>query len=976
MSFKKAIDKLRLSFKGNIHYDESHLLAYATDASPYRVKPVAVAYPTDENDLILLVSFAKAQQTALVPRAAGTSLAGQAVGSGIIVDFSKHMNQILEINTSERWVRVQPGVILDELNNTLASEGLFFGPETSTSNRCMIGGMAGNNACGSHSIIYGSTRDHLLSVRAVLSDGTVAEFGELTIEEYNAKLQGDSLENSIYRDINTILMDSKNQLEIHNNYPDAELHRRNTGYALDSLLNTAPFTNTKQNFNFCKLLAGSEGTLALTTELKLNLVSVPAPVKAVVAAHFNTLEESFEANLIALDFKPGAVELIDKTILDLTKENILQKKNRFFIQGDPAAILIIEFARESRDEIDTITNNLQKTLEKHKLGYHFPVIYGTEINKIWNLRKAGLGVLSNLPGDAKPVSLIEDTAIPVSKLSAYISEFKTIIEKHKLSCVYHAHIGSGELHLRPVLNLKKTEDVTIFASLAEEVAHLVKKYRGSMSGEHGDGRLRGRLIPIILGQHNYELLKQVKYSWDPHNIFNPGKIVDSPPIDHDLRYEHGKPIRKIKTYIDFSSDYGILRSTEKCNGSADCRKTEITGGLMCPSYMATRNEMDTTRARANLLREFLTNSNLGNPFDHKELFEVMELCISCKGCKSECPSNVDMSLLKAEVLQQYFDSNGTPLRSKVIASYADLSRIGSKWPALTNRVLKSKVFKKTLGFSLDRTLPEIQKETLSNWYKSNYPSILSNQKNKNGRKIHLFVDEFTNYQDVDLGKTFILFFSKLGYEIIIPNHLESGRAAISKGLVRKATHLAVKNVKILSEVVTEDAPLIGIEPSALLTFRDEYLVLSGKEHQARAKELSKHCYLAEEFIVSEFNAGRISRDNFTEIESEIRLHCHCHQQSIAGSGSSIEALSIPVNYSVKEIPSGCCGMAGSFGYEAEHADLSRKIGELILMKEVRKLSDDIKIAAQGTSCRYQIADGTGRKALHPVEILYQALKDF
>jgi len=974
MSTIEHFEAFRETLEGEFFFDKIHRIIYSTDASAYKQEPVAVAYPKNQEDIKKIVRFASQQKLSLIPRTAGTSLAGQVVGDGIIVDVSRHLTEIIELNTQEKWIKLQPGIVLDELNKYLEPHNLFFGPETSTSNRCMVGGMVGNNACGSHSILYGSTRDHLLAVKAILSDGSEVEFSSITNNEFEKKCEGNTLENKLYQSINEILSIPENQKEIRDQYPDKKLHRRNNGYAIDLLLETEPFTENTEPFNFCKLIAGSEGTLAFITEIKLNLVQLPPKVKAVMAIHFTNLEDALKANLIALKYYPGAVELMDKTILDLTKGNIEQHKNRFFLEGEPDAILIIEFARESKEEIEDIVLKMEAEMRSLKFGYHYPVIWGKDISKIWSLRKSGLGILSNMKGDAKPVSLIEDTAVNVESMPDYIAEFKMLIRKYDLSCVYHAHIGSGELHLRPVLNLKSQKDVEIFRSLALDVAKLVKKFKGSLSGEHGDGRLRGEFIPLMIGQHNFQILTQLKKIWDPESIFNPGKIIDTPAMNTSLRYQPGEATREIPTYFDFSNETGLLRAVEKCNGAGDCRKSEIMGGTMCPSYMATRNEMSTTRARANVLREYLTNSTKKNPFDHKEIYEVMDLCLSCKGCKSECPSNVDMTKLKAEFLQHYYDANGVPFRSLLVANISKINKLAGIFPAFTNFFLGKPAFTSLLGFTKERALPLLARHTFANWYSKNYDKLLNNQAIKPTKSVYLFNDEFTNYNDTEVGIASIKLLLKLGYHVIIPKHLESGRTYLSKGLVRKAKQIAEKNIIMLKDIITSDIPLIGLEPSAILTFRDEYPELVDAALKDNAKQLAKNCFLIDEFLVNEKNSGRIDTDLFTVEEKFIKLHCHCQQKSIASSQSTISMLSFPKNYKVSEIPSGCCGMAGSFGYEKEHYEISKKIGELILFKEVRKIPVETFITAQGTSCRHQIKDGTNRTALHPVEILYQALK--
>ncbi|RLD61460.1 MAG: FAD-binding oxidoreductase, partial [Bacteroidetes bacterium] len=688
----ETIKNFKQFFEGEFYQDYMLRTIYANDASPYQEKPIAVAIPKNDEDLKKLIQLALENDMSLIPRAAGTSLAGQVVGKGIIVDISKYFTKIIELNKEEHWVRIQPGVVLDELNQILEADGLFFGPETSTSNRCMMGGMLGNNSCGSHLPIYGSTRDHTLEVKVLLSDGSEALFKELSKSEFEEKCHLNNLEGNLYKDIRKMLESVENQEQIRKEFPDPNIPRRNTGYAIDILLETELFSESSQAFNFAKLIAGSEGTLALITEIKLNLVPAPPKEKVVMAAHFSSINESLKANILALEFDPGAVELIDKTILDITKDNASQKNNRFFIEGDPAALLIIEFARDTKEEIQEVTQKLELALKNEGLGFHYPLIYGNNIDKVWNLRKAGLGVLSNIPGDAKPIGFIEDTAVKVKDLPSYIEEFDKILEEHNLDCVYYAHAGSGELHLRPVLNLKKEEDIELYHTVALKTAKLVKKYNGSLSGEHGDGRLRGEFIPLMLGEHNYNLLKGLKNTWDPKHIFNPWKITDTPKMNTSLRYEPGQQTRDVKTIFNFSKTEGYVRAAENCNGSGDCRKSHIIDGTMCPSYQASRDEKNTTRARANMLRDVLNNPANENPFENADLYEILDLCLSCKACKSECPSGVDMTKLKAEFLQHYYDIKGVPLRSNLVANISKINSLLSIMPGLSNFFLSNKWF--------------------------------------------------------------------------------------------------------------------------------------------------------------------------------------------------------------------------------------------------------------------------------------------
>lgn len=973
MSQGSELEKLRGELDGELHSDDTMRILYATDASAYREFPLAVAIPKSEKDLKALIRYANKNKTGLIPRTAGTSLAGQVVGSGIVVDVSRHFTSIIELNQEERWVRVQPGVIRDELNVFLKPYGLFFGPETSTANRAMIGGMVGNNSCGSNSVVYRSTREHLLEVKGILSDGSDVVFSELSIDEFHQKCEGDGLEAGIYRTTRSLLGDYNNQSEIRSQFPRKTIERRNTGYAVDILLESAPFTAGGQDFNFCKLIAGSEGTLALITEIKLSVVPLPPKEIVLLCVHFKSIDEALRANLIALRHHPSASELIDHYILECTKDNIEQSRNRFFVSGDPAAILIIEFAATSRDAAEMMAKDTEQDLRVNGLGYHYPVLFGEDTKKIWSLRKAGLGLLSNLPGDDKAVPVIEDTAVDVQDLPAYIKEFNEILTKYNLYSVHYAHAGSGELHLRPIINLKTKEGNILFRKIAEEIATLVKKYNGSLSGEHGDGRLRGEFIRQMVGEKNYLLLKKIKSAWDPNNIFNPNKIVDTPPMNTMLRYVPGQQTPEFKTIFRFANQ-NVLQHAEQCNGSGDCRKTHVSGGTMCPSFMATRNEKDTTRARANILREFLTHSDKPNRYNHKEIYDVMDLCLSCKACKSECPSNVDLAKLKAEFLQHYYDANGVPLRAKLIANFSTFSRLGSVAPAVFNYLMTGAgvhaLVKSFSGFARERSMPTLYKTTLKNWYKKNRRSSVRNA----GRKrVYLFCDEFTNYNDTEVGIQAVLLLERLGYEVVIPEHLESGRTYLSKGLVRKAREVINKNIGLLIPLISDETPLLGVEPSAILTFRDEYPDLATEQNLESALYLKKNTFMIDEFIAKEVALGKINKEVFTREHKNILLHGHCQQKAIGSVAPSVVMMSVPENYQVSVIPSGCCGMAGSFGFEKEHYEISMQIGELVLFPAVRSQSHEVIIAAPGTSCRHQIKDGTQKKALHPIEVLYQAL---
>ncbi len=967
-----AFNRLKAQLEGDLFTDNVQRVLYSTDASQYKELPLAVTRPKNKEDIQKIIAFARENGTSVIPRGGGTSLAGQVVGPGIVVDMSKYMNKMLELNVDERFVIVEPGVVLTELNMALAQHGLQFGPETSTANRCVIGGMLGNNSCGLHSLIYGSVREHVLEVDAILADGSETTFKPLTKPEFKQKLNGNpnQLEKAIYQNIFDILSSPENQKEIRDKFPDPKLTRRNMGYAIDALVDSEMFTEGGESFNFCKLLAGSEGTLAFSHRIKLNLIPLPPKYKGLVCAHFETLEESLEGNLVSLKHHPGAIELMDDTVMQAAKQNIEQRKNRFFVKGDPGALLMIELACETEVELKAKAAALEADLRAAGLGYHYPLVTGADnIKRVWALRTAGLGLLANIPGDRKGVPGIEDTAVAPEYLPGYIADFKKVLKKLGLTSVFYAHIATGEIHFRPLINFKDPNDVQLFDTLMNEVAALVKKYRGSMSGEHGDGRVRGKFIPFMLGEHNYQLLKSLKKAWDPENILNPGKIVDTPPITESLRVIPGKPTPEYSTVFDFSRYNGFFRSIEKCNGSGDCRKSEVIGGTMCPTFMATRDEDKTTRGRANILREFLYTSEKENPFDHREIYDILDLCISCKACKAECPSNVDMAKLKAEFLQHYYDIHGIPLRSRLVAWLPRLNKLGMLLRPGTNFVMKTTIFKKFLGIETRRNLPTLSKITLSRRTAQGIPMPDKEPKGK----VYLFNDEFTNFNESDIGIKAILLLTKLGYEVKIPVHRESGRTFLSKGLVRTSKKIAVENVNLLKDIVSDETPLVGIEPSAILAFRDEYPELVDKDLQPAAEKLGQNALLFEEFIAVEIDKGNINSDLFTRQKKEILLHGHCQQKAVASTEPTKKMLSLPVNYSVKEIPSGCCGMAGAFGYEKEHYDLSMKIGEMVLFPAVRQAEEKVIISAPGTSCRHQIKDGTGKSAKHPLEILYEAL---
>lgn len=968
------LQNLKTQLEGDFFTDVLMKTIYATDASVYREMPLAVAYPKSKEDIKKLILFAQENKITLIPRTAGTSLAGQCVGEGIVVDVSKHFTEIINIDEQEKTVVVQPGVIRDILNIKLKEKGLFFGPETSTANRAMIGGMVGNNSSGANSIKYGVTRDHIIHLEAFLSDGSLVDFKPLSKEEFQQKLTLQNVEGDIYRHIYATLSNPKNKEEIEKHFPKKSIHRRNTGYALDMLLDNEIFGTTNDKFNFCPLIAGSEGTLAFITQIKVQCFDLPPKHSILICPHFEEVHDSLLAVQTVMKYPLFACELMDKIIMDCTKENIEYSQYRFFVEGDPQAILMIEIKDQDADKLELLAQKIIADLEQNTTAYAIPKIYPPESKNVWQLRKAGLGLLANLPGDKKAVAVIEDTAVALEDLADYIKDFTALMHRFGQQSVYYAHAGAGELHLRPILNLKEKKEVEDFKAIALGVAHLVKKYKGSLSGEHGDGRVRASFLELMVGEHNYNLLKELKYTWDKNNVFNAGKIIDAKPIDSDLRYEIDREEPIIDTLFDFSEQGGVLALAEKCNGSGDCRKLHLSGGTMCPSYMATQNESATTRARANVLREFLTHSKQKNRFNHQEIKDALALCLSCKACKSECPSNVDMATLKAEFLYQYQKENGISLRTKGFAYAQKNASLASKMPTIANFMLStppfSTVMKKVMGVAPQRKMPLYSRQTVKKWFAQNEKDL---QVNKPIKTVYFFADEFINYNDASIGIKAIKLLHKLNYAVKIASLKDSGRTFLSKGILDVAKSIAIENVQALQGKINAKNVLVGIEPSTILSFRDEYTKLMPPTLKPSLKTINEHTFLIDEFLAKAIEQGEITAEQFTTAKAHIKLHGHCHQKALTKLSTTEKVLALPKNYEVETIKSGCCGMAGSFGYEKENYEVSMQVGELVLFPAVRKAKKQTKIVANGTSCRHQIKDGTNKDAQHLVEVLFEAL---
>jgi len=943
--------ELEQSIAGEVLIDLASRRLYATDASIYQELPSAVVRPKNKNDCIKIVAFAHQHHIPLIPRAAGTSTAGQCVGNGMVVDVSRYMTHILS-EVKNNTICVQPGVILDDLNDFVSKKNLRFAQNISTSNRCMMGGMIGNNACGSHSLLYGTTRDHVLEIEAVLSDGTVARFGSLAQDELEKKLKQHGLEGDIYRSIYHAIEGNTESIKKHYPHPHPEIIRRNTGYALDYLANNQPWNKTGKPFNLAPFLCGSEGTLVLLTEATLQLVPIPKH-KLLICVHFVDLVKSMRATVAMLRHKPAAIELIDQRILECTQDNLEQSRNRFWIQGAPRAILVIELFDDEPSILEQRAQLLIQDLQQQGLGYAYPIIRDEQMSNVWALRKAGLGLLMGIRSEKKAVAVIEDTAVAVPDLPAYVNRIQQIMEKHKTPFICYGHASVGLLHLRPELDLR--EDKKTFLSIADEVADLVAEFKGSLSGEHGDGRVRGPYVKKMLGDAIYQRLVQIKRTFDPQNIFNPDKIITDRPIDQNLRFSD--ITTTIKTQFNWEKELGIRAATEKCNGSGTCRKST---GTMCPSYMVTKEEYYSTRGRANLLRQALNSPNPIQEFASEELKKTLDLCLSCKGCKSECPANVDMARFKAEFLHHYHNKKGIGFKTRLMRHYALMLSLGAKFPRLSNRLAKNPWLKKRL--QVERQLPTISTQSLKSWWKQH------STKNRAKRQVILLCDIFTQYHEPQIAQAAIQFLEHNGYAIIPIFLTDSPRFLISQGLLKPAKKALGNIIEHCYDLVKSGISLIGLEPSELLTLRDEAIDLVEANQRDKMRSLSESAKLFEEFILQEMSVGNIDTSDFKRKKQALILHVHCHQKSLVGIDTSIQALKQLPGTTVTALQTGCCGMSGAFGYE--HYDLSMKIGEMQLFPAIRQAPDNALIVATGTSCRHQIADGVATTALHPAQIFW------
>ncbi|MGE0491776.1 MAG: FAD-binding and (Fe-S)-binding domain-containing protein [Vulcanimicrobiota bacterium] len=955
---------LEKAVEGEIRLDPFSKTLYATDASIYQIEPLGVVVPRRPEDLLAIVEVARRHQVPLMGRGGGTSLAGQTVTAGLCVDFSKYLGRTEQFNPEQRWVEVQPGKVLADLNREVGVHGLMFAPDPATSEHACVGGVVANNSSGMRSIVYGKTVNHVLGLTVLTSDGQTLQLGELDREGLEGKLAQSDREGELYRALVSLV---KNNAELLvERYP--KILRRVSGYNLDELLRglraigyevpewtglQAPAARVPQGFSLAPLVVGSEGSLALITRARLHLVEVPE-ARGLLVSHYSGLREALEGNAAVLELEPSASELLDEMVLGLARQQLEIGRLMDFLQGDPKAVVVAEFSGTPQ-QVKKALQRAAAHLKKKKLGYaHLEVADPAGMDRVWRVRKAGLPLLLGLKGDRKPIAFIEDTAVAPERLVEYVDRFDEIVRSEDTTAAYYAHASVGCLHIRPLLDLKDQGDLDRMQRLSERISDLVVEFGGSMSGEHGDGLARGLWNRKQFGDTVYELFREVKRIFDPENMMNPGKVVDSPAMTGNLRLGTSVPRRVDRAHLDWSREGGLLEAVELCNGSGVCRKTNR--GTMCPSYQVTREEEHSTRGRSNLLRAALSGRLPQEARTSKRMYEAFDLCLECKGCKAECPSGVDVAKMKFEFLAGYYQANGVPLRSRMFAHGRLLNQLGCAVAPLANWVAESALWPPlahALGIATQRRLPRFAPRTFFHWWKQRVP--------RQGRPVALFVDSFAAYNEPHLARAAVLVLERLGYAVELAEPVCCGRTFISKGLVEPARRLAQRNFASLRSLWQRGVPVVGIEPSCILAPRDDYADLIGAQD---LKPVGANCFTLEEFLA----------DHQLEVDftTNMLLHGHCHQKALVGTGPSLSLLGRLGQ--VREIDSGCCGMAGSFGYEAEHYEISRAIGERRLLPAVREhTAGGGVVVAAGTSCRQQIRHFTGQRALHPIEVVARAL---
>ncbi len=944
---------------GEVRFDTVSRALYSTDASVYQIEPLGVIVARNQDDVVRAVEIAGRHHVSITARGGGTSQAGQAIGEGLQLDTSKYLNRILELNVAERWAWVEPGVVLDELNAQLKAHGLRFAPDISTASRATVGGMMANNSSGARSVLYGKTIDHVLEQQVVLADGTVAHFRPLDASELETACAGATLEAACYRIVRDLAAASRD--EIDRRFP--KVLRRVGGYNLDE------FVDPAKPFNLAKLIVGSEGTLGLIVAAKLKLVPLPA-AKAVLTIEFEELLDALAATPLVLRHSPSAVEVMDRFILDHARESpALDALRRAILLGDPGALLCVEFYGDRTEDLPPRLDALERDLAGSGLRCRWRrAIAPADQARIWSFREASLGLSMAMKGDGKSLSFVEDTAVAPEKLRDYIERFLRIIREHDTSAGVYAHASVGCLHVRPVVNLKTAEGVRKFESIANAIADLVLEFGGALSGEHGDGLLRGAFTEKMFGTALYQAFRRVKQTFDPAGIFNPGKIVDTPPMTSSLRYGAGYRTPDPVTFFDYTDHGGMGRAVEMCSGLGACRKT--LEGTMCPSYMATREEKHSTRGRANTLRLAMAgrlgDAGLG---DH-DVREVLDLCLECRACKAECPVGVDVAQFKSEFLAGYWKRHGTPLKTRVIGGAHRLATVGSAFAPLSNLVAQSTagrwISEQLLGIDRRRTPPLFARDTFVRQFERR-PTPQSSQ------PAILFVDTFTNYNHPEIGVAAVDVLERAGVGIRLVPHGCCGRPLISQGLLEEARAAAAVNADALFDAASRGDRILFLEPSCLSAVREDAPSLLRGEARRKARVVGDACMLFEDYLEQAWTAGRVALELNTGPRT-VLLHGHCHQKAMGLLPPTRALLSRIPSCTVVDLEAGCCGMAGSFGYAKEHYEVSRRIGERKLLPAARAMTSDTVLVAPGTSCREQVTHFTGVKALHPAQLLQSSLR--
>lgn len=949
---------LRRHLRGEVHADPMMRKLYSTDASLYQIEPMCVVLPRTISDLQTTMQIAAEHGVPIVARGGGTSLSGQTVGSGIILDTSKHLRQVLDIDPKRRRVRVQPGVVLDDLNRALAPHGLQFGPDVSTANRATLGGMIGNNSAGAHSIIHGKTMDHVLALSLILTDGSAARCQRWPVSHILEAYRQPRLESAIYHRI-------INELPKHREAIDArfpKILRRVSGYNLDALLQDWDASH----LDLTRLIVGSEGTLAIVAEAELNCVPLPA-CKGLLVPHFDSLKAALAYLPLILEHQPSAVELMDQMILDLARANLALKERMKGIQGRPAAVLMIEFIGESKSEVCHRLQRLQAALQSAPGVQNIVrAVEEKEREPLWRLRESGLPLLMGLPGDRKPISFVEDTAVAPHKLPEFVSAFERIIHQHGTQGAIYGHASVGCLHIRPVLNMKSAQDVATMRKISEQVVDLVMSFGGSLSGEHGDGLARSEWNRRLFGDELYSFMQNLKHTFDPKGLLNPGKIVDAPPMTDHLRIGPGYQAWEPATHFHFEEHGGFARSVELCSGTGVCRKTQA--GVMCPSYRATLEEKDSTRGRANALRWAMTSPHPDADLRSDWLHDVLSLCLSCKACKSECPSNVDMARLKAEVDHFYYQTHPRPILDRLIKFLPMGLRIGSWLAPLINAVstfpMSRTLLDQLAGIDRRRTLPRLASRSFHRWLRQHQARLHGEP----SEKVLLYLDCFTNFQEPNIPMALAAILDRIGIAIEPWSGYCCGRPLISRGYLTDARRLVKDQAPRLCKTMEAHQSVWMMEPSCWSALADDWPALWPSPS---TRQIASKVKLAEAGLKEDYGEA-LNQIPWRPLRQHALFHAHCHQKALAWSKSSSEVLSLIPELQRTDLDSGCCGMAGLFGFDKAYFEISVTIARQSLSRHVDDLPNSI-VLSTGTSCRHQIMDVFHRQALHPLELLARQL---